>query len=56
MHNTIDAAAKVKSAQGSKPTISATGGMLMNKFKVVAADVAADNDAIHPIDTVPMPK
>ena len=48
--------AKVKSVQGAQLTISTAGGVMVDKAKVVAADVAADNGVIHAIDTVLMPK
>ncbi|MDH6186561.1 fasciclin domain-containing protein [Polaromonas sp. CG_23.6] len=47
---------KVKSVQGAQLTISTAGGVMVDKAKVVAADVAADNGVIHAIDTVLMPK
>ena len=47
---------KVKSVQGAQLTISKAGGVRVDKAKVVAADVAADNGVIHAIDTVLMPK
>ena len=47
---------KVKSVQGAQLTISTVGGVMVDKAKVVAADVAADNGVIHAIDTVLMPK
>ena len=47
---------KVKSVQGAQLTISTAGGVMVDKAKVVAADVAADNGVIHSIDTVLMPK
>lgn len=46
----------VKSVQGKKLTIGTVDGVTVNKAKVVAADVAADNGVIHAIDTVLMPK
>ena len=46
----------VKSVQGEKLTIGTVGGVTVDKAKVVAADVAADNGVIHAIDTVLMPK
>ncbi len=49
-------AGKVKTVQGSDVMVSTMGGAKVNKAKVVAADVAADNGAIHAIDTVLMPK
>ena len=47
---------KVKSVQGAQLTVSTAGGVMVDKAKVVAADVAADNGVIHAIDTVLMPK
>jgi uncharacterized surface protein with fasciclin (FAS1) repeats len=47
---------KVKSVQGARLTIGTKGGVTVDKAKVVAADVAADNGVIHAIDTVLMPK
>lgn len=49
-------AGKVKTVQGTDVMIATTGGLMVNKSKVVAADVAADNGVIHAIDTVLMPK
>ena len=47
---------KVKTVQGDRVTLSMKGGVMVDKAKVVAADVAADNGVIHAIDTVLMPK
>jgi len=47
---------KVKTVQGERVTLSTKGGVMVDKAKVVAADVAADNGVIHAIDTVLMPK
>ena len=47
---------KVKTVQGSTITLATKGGVTVNKAKVVAADVTADNGVIHAIDTVIMPK
>ncbi|MES2990911.1 MAG: fasciclin domain-containing protein [Pseudomonadota bacterium] len=47
---------KVKTVQGSELTLATTGGVMVDKAKVVSADVAADNGVIHVIDTVLMPK
>ena len=47
---------KVKSVQGAQLTVSTDGGVMVDKAKVTAADVAADNGVIHAIDTVLMPK
>ena len=49
-------AGKVKSVQGERLTLATKGGVMVNKAKVVSADVAADNGVIHAIDTVLMPK
>ena len=49
-------AGKVKTVQGSEVTIATTGGVMVNKAKVVKTDIAADNGVIHVIDTVLMPK
>jgi uncharacterized surface protein with fasciclin (FAS1) repeats len=46
----------VKSVQGEQLTLATKGGVMVNKAKVVSADVAADNGVIHAIDTVLMPK
>ncbi len=47
---------KVKSVQGEQLTVGTKGGVMVDKAKVVKADVAADNGVIHAIDTVLMPK
>jgi uncharacterized surface protein with fasciclin (FAS1) repeats len=47
---------KVKSVQGEQLTLATKGGVMVNKAKVVSADVAADNGVIHAIDTMLMPK
>ena len=49
-------AGKVKTVQGSEVTIATTGGVTVNKAKVIKTDIAADNGVIHVIDTVLMPK
>jgi uncharacterized surface protein with fasciclin (FAS1) repeats len=49
-------AGKVKTVQGSEITITTAGGVMVDKAKVTATDVAADNGVIHVIDTVIMPK
>lgn len=49
-------AGQVKTVQGSMLTISTTGGVMVDKAKVTATDIAADNGVIHVIDTVIMPK
>ena len=47
---------KVKSVQGAKLTIGTKDGVMVDKAKVMTANVAADNGVIHAIDTVLMPK
>ena len=49
-------AGKVKTVQGSELTISTTGGVMVDKAKVTATDIVADNGVIHVIDSVIMPK
>jgi uncharacterized surface protein with fasciclin (FAS1) repeats len=49
-------AGKAKTVQGSEVTIATTGGVTVNKAKVIKTDIAADNGVIHVIDTVLMPK
>lgn len=49
-------AGKVKTVQGSELTVTTTGGVMVDKSKVTATDIAADNGVIHVIDTVLMPK
>jgi len=49
-------AGKVKTVQGSEVTIATTGGVTVDKAKVVKTDIAASNGVIHVIDTVLMPK
>lgn len=48
-------AGKVKTVQGSELTVSTTGGVMVDKAKVVKTDIAASNGVIHVIDTVVMP-
>ena len=50
------AAGKVKTLQGQELTVATSGGVMVDKSKVVATDVAASNGVIHVIDTVLMPK
>jgi uncharacterized surface protein with fasciclin (FAS1) repeats len=47
---------KVASVQGSKISVEAHSGVMVDKAKVVKADVEASNGVIHVIDTVIMPK
>jgi len=49
-------AGKVKTVQGSSLTVATTGGVTVDKAKVVKTDIAADNGVIHVIDSVLMPK
>lgn len=49
-------AGKVKTVQGSELTIGTTGGVTVDKAKVTATDIVADNGVIHVIDSVVMPK
>ena len=49
-------AGNVKSVQGSEITITTMGGVMVNKAKVTATDIVADNGVIHVIDSVIMPK
>ncbi len=49
-------AVKVKSVQGEQLTLDTKGGVMVNKAKVVSANVVTDNGLIHAIDTVLMPK
>lgn len=46
----------VTTVQGSKLTVSTTGGVKVDAANVVKTDIAADNGVIHVIDTVIMPK
>ena len=49
-------AGKVKTVQGSELTVTTTGGVMVDKAKVVKTDIVADNGVIHVIDSVIMPK
>ena len=49
-------AGKVKTVQGSEMTIATSGGVMVDKAKVIKTDIVADNGVIHVIDTVIMPK
>lgn len=49
-------AGKVKTVQGQELTITTNMGVMVDKSKVIATDVAASNGVIHAIDTVLMPK
>ena len=49
-------AGNVKTVQGSEITITTMGGVMVNKAKVTATDIVADNGVIHVIDSVIMPK
>lgn len=49
-------AGKVKTVQGSELTIATTGGVTVDKAKVIKTDIVADNGVIHVIDSVVLPK
>jgi uncharacterized surface protein with fasciclin (FAS1) repeats len=49
-------AGKVKTVQGSELTVSTAGGVMVDRAKVTATDIVADNGVIHVIDSVIMPK
>ncbi len=49
-------AGQVKTVQGSSLTVSASMGVMVDKAKVTATDIVADNGVIHVIDSVIMPK
>ena len=49
-------AGKVITVQSSGVTVRTMGGAMVNNAKVVSADMAADNGAIHAIDAVLIPK
>lgn len=46
----------VKTVQGSKLSVNATEGVMVDNAKVTKADIPATNGVIHVIDTVVMPK
>ena len=50
------AAGKVKTVQGSELTITTSGGVMVDKAKVVKTDIVADNGVIHVIDSVVIPQ
>ena len=49
-------AGKVKTVQGSDITIATSGGVMVDKAKVIKTDIVADNGVIDVIDSVIMPK
>ena len=49
-------AGQVKTVQGSSLTVSTSMGVMVDKAKVTATDIVADNGVIHVIDSVIMPK
>lgn len=49
-------AGKLKTVQGSEITVTTAGGVMVDKAKVTATDIVADNGVIHVIDSVLMPK
>lgn len=46
---------EVTTVEGSKLSVNATSGVMVDKAKVVTADVAATNGVIHIIDSVVLP-
>ena len=48
-------AGAVKTVNGKSATLATSGGVTINKAKVVAADLGADNGVVHVIDTVILP-
>jgi uncharacterized surface protein with fasciclin (FAS1) repeats len=49
-------AGQVKTVQGGSLTVATMGGVTVDKAKVTATDIVADNGVIHVIDSVVMPK
>ena len=49
-------AGKVKTVQGSELTLGTMGGVTVDGAKVIKADIVADNDVIHVINNVILPK
>ena len=49
-------AGKVKTVQVSEITVTTAGGVMVDKARVTATDIVADNGVIHVIDSVIMPK
>ena len=47
--------AMVATVEGRKLSVDATSGVMVDKAKVVSADVMASNGVIHVIDTVVIP-
>lgn len=47
---------EVATVEGSKLSVNATSGVMIDNAKVVKADIGASNGVIHSIDTVVMPK
>ena len=47
--------AMVQTVQGSKVSVNATNGVMVNAAKVVSADIETSNGVIHVIDTVLSP-
>ncbi|MES2899640.1 MAG: fasciclin domain-containing protein [Pseudomonadota bacterium] len=47
---------KVKTVEGSSLMVKTKPGVMVDKAKVTATDIVADNGVIHVIDTVIMPK
>ncbi len=47
---------QIATVEGSKLSVDATSGVMVDKAKVVTADIGASNGVIHSIDAVVMPK
>ena len=47
---------EAKTVEGQMVKIDASNGVMINKSKVVKADIQASNGVIHVIDTVLMPQ
>lgn len=47
---------EVATVEGSKLSVNATSGVMIDNAKVVKADIGASNGVFHSIDTVVMPK
>ena len=49
-------AGKVKTVQGTDLTVATAGGVMVDRAKVTATDIVADNGVIHVIDSVMLPQ
>ena len=45
----------MKTVEGSNMTITTEGGVMVDRAKVTATDIAASNGVIHVIDSVILP-